>query len=58
MSGKKILIIDDDEHLVVGLAAKLKASGYTVFSAMDAVTAIAVARQEAPDLVLLDLGLP
>lgn len=58
MSGKKILIIDDDEHLVVGLAAKLKASGYTVFSAMDAVSAIAVARQEAPDLVLLDLGLP
>ena len=58
MSTKKILIIDDDEHLVLGLAAKLKAQGYAVVSAMDGVAAIAVARVEAPDLILLDLGLP
>jgi DNA-binding response OmpR family regulator len=58
MSAKKILIVDDDEHLVLGLAAKLKAAGYAVVSAMDGVAAVAVARQEAPDLILLDLGLP
>jgi DNA-binding response OmpR family regulator len=58
MSAKKILIIDDDEHLVVGLTAKLKANGYAVVSAMDAVAAVAVTRQETPDLILLDLGLP
>jgi CheY-like chemotaxis protein len=58
MSAKKILIVDDDEHLLLGLAAKLKAKGYAVVSAMDGVAAVAVARQESPDLILLDLGLP
>jgi DNA-binding response OmpR family regulator len=58
MSGKKILIIDDNEHLLLGLSARLRASGYAVVSAMDGVSAIAVARKEAPDLVILDLGLP
>ena len=58
MNTKKILIIDDDEHLLIGLSAKLKANGYTVDAAMDAVAAISVAQKEAPDLVLLDLGLP
>jgi DNA-binding response OmpR family regulator len=42
----------------LGLSAKLKANGYDVVSAMDALTAISVAHKETPDLVLLDLGLP
>ena len=58
MSREKILIIDDDQHLLLGLTARLKANGYRVISAMDAISAIAVARKEAPDLVVLDLGLP
>lgn len=58
MTEKKILIVDDDEDLVLGLTPKLKANGYAVLRAMDAVSAIAVAREEAPDLVILDLGLP
>src|SRR5450432_3868496 len=58
MNGNKILIIDDDEHLLLGLTARLKAHGYGVVCATDAVSAIAMARKEAPDLVILDLGLP
>ena len=58
MSGKKILIVDDDPHLLLGLTAKLKANGYRVTCAADALSAITVARKEAPDLVILDLGLP
>src|ERR1700679_642757 len=58
MSGKKILIIDDDQHLLMGLTARLEANGYSVVSATDAISAIAVALNEAPDLVILDLGLP
>src|ERR1700680_121109 len=58
MSGKKILIIDDDQHLLLGLTARLKGNGYTVVCAADAVAALAVARKEVPDLVILDLGLP
>jgi DNA-binding response OmpR family regulator len=56
--GKKILIIDDDQDLRLGLTARLKANGYVVTYATDAVSAITVARNEAPDLVILDLGLP
>jgi DNA-binding response OmpR family regulator len=58
MPEKKILIIDDDEHLLLGLTARLRTNGYTVTSASDAVTAISVARNQSPDLVILDLGLP
>jgi two-component system KDP operon response regulator KdpE len=58
MSGKKILIIDDDKQLLLGLSPRLKANGYEVTSATDAVSAIAVARKELPDLIILDLGLP
>jgi DNA-binding response OmpR family regulator len=58
MTGKKILIVDDDPHLLLGLTAKLKANGYRVMCATDALSAITVARKEAPDLVILDLGLP
>ena len=58
MSAKKILIVDDDTHLVAALTARLKYSGYEVVTAMDAICAISTARRERPDLVLLDLGLP
>ena len=58
MSGKKILIVDDDPHLLLGLTARLKANGFSVIWATDAISAITVARKEAPNLVILDLGLP
>jgi two-component system KDP operon response regulator KdpE len=58
MSEKKIMIVDDDRHLVLGLTARLKANGYKVISATDAISAITVARRETPDLMILDLGLP
>jgi DNA-binding response OmpR family regulator len=58
MTEKKILIIDDDQHLLLGLTARLKTYGYAVVWAGDGVAAISVARNESPDLVILDLGLP
>jgi DNA-binding response OmpR family regulator len=58
LSDKKILIIDDDQHLLLGLTARLKHNGYGVITSMDAVSAIAVARRALPDLIILDLGLP
>ncbi len=58
MSEKKILIIDDDQHLLLGLTPRLKANGYGVIFATDAISAITLARKESPNLVILDLGLP
>jgi DNA-binding response OmpR family regulator len=58
MTGKKILIIDDNQQLLLALSARLKGNGYSLTCATDAISAIAVARKELPDLVILDLGLP
>ena len=58
MTTKKILIVDDDVDLLRGLTIRLKANGYEVVSATDAIFAVSVAMEERPDLIILDLGLP
>jgi DNA-binding response OmpR family regulator len=58
MLEKRILIIDDDPHLLLGLTPRLKANGYNVVIAPDAASAMAVAQKELPDLIILDLRLP
>jgi len=58
MSRNKILVIDDDEDIRQGLSIRLKANGYSVVTAVDAISAVSVARTENPDLIILDLGLP
>jgi DNA-binding response OmpR family regulator len=58
MEPRKLLIVDDDEDLLRGLSVRLKACGYQVVHAADGIQAISVAMKEAPDLILLDIGLP
>ena len=58
MDKKKILLIDDDQDLALGLKVRLRANNYTTVFATDAVSAISQAVKENPDLILLDLGLP
>jgi DNA-binding response OmpR family regulator len=58
MSKAKVLIVEDDDDLRHAMTLRLQASGYAVVNAQDGVAAISVARQERPDVVLLDLGLP
>jgi DNA-binding response OmpR family regulator len=58
MSGKKILIVDDDRALVHGLNIRLEASGYNVVSAFDTPSSLFKALKEKPDLIILDIGLP
>ena len=58
MSAKKILVVDDDRDQQAGLRVRLSSSGFQVSSAFDATQAINVARNELPDLILLDIGLP
>jgi DNA-binding response OmpR family regulator len=55
---KKILVVDDDEDMRRGLGIRLKASGYNVVFAHDAISATGMARKEKPDLIILDIGLP
>ena len=58
MNNKKILIVDDDLDLLSALDIRLKASGYETVTAADAYTATKMTKDEKPDLVLLDIGLP
>jgi DNA-binding response OmpR family regulator len=53
-----ILIVDDDPDMLQALQIRLKASGYDVHCAEDGMGAISEARKHAPDLIVLDLGIP
>jgi DNA-binding response OmpR family regulator len=58
MGNNKILIIDDDPDVRLGLHVRLKANHYDVICAADGMASISEARKHMPDLILLDLGLP
>jgi DNA-binding response OmpR family regulator len=53
-----ILIIEDDADVRTIVRRCFTAKRYRVYEAADGVTAFALARQCAPDLIMLDLGLP
>lgn len=55
---KHILLIDDDALLVKSLAFTLQQNGYRATTATSAEQGIALLAQAAPDLILLDIGLP
>lgn len=54
----KILIIDDDPSIVELIKVNLEIQGHTIFTANDGLTGIALAQQEIPDLIILDLMMP
>jgi DNA-binding response OmpR family regulator len=55
---EKILVVDDEISLQETLAYNLKKEGYLVDVAGDGPTAIDLARQSKPDLIILDIMLP
>lgn len=58
MAQKHILLVDDDELLRRSLAFGLQRASYRVSTAATAEDGLALAHHDAPDLVLLDIGLP
>jgi two-component system KDP operon response regulator KdpE len=58
MGNRKILIVDDDPDVRMAMHVRLKAEKYDTFFATDALTSIAEARKQQPELIILDLGLP
>lgn len=54
----KVLIVEDEPTLVETLEYNLARHGYEVCTAVDGLAALEVARQELPDLILLDIMLP
>jgi CheY-like chemotaxis protein len=55
---KKILVVDDNEIVIKTITLKLQGAGYQVITAMDGSEAVAMARKESPDLILLDINFP
>jgi CheY-like chemotaxis protein len=56
--GCRVLLVDDNEEGAELLADSLRALGYTVVVAFDGPTALQKVKGFAPDVALLDLGLP
>ncbi|MBB5805387.1 two-component system KDP operon response regulator KdpE [Saccharothrix ecbatanensis] len=54
----KVLVVDDEPQIVRALRINLSARGYSVLTAYDGTTALKVAAEDKPDVVVLDLGLP
>jgi len=57
-SSKKVLVIDDELSIVAYLMAVLEDEGYKTCSATDAEEGLAVAREQLPDLITLDIMMP
>jgi DNA-binding response OmpR family regulator len=57
-AGGRILLVEDDEDIVDVLRRTLRAEGYEVRSAGDGQEALEAFPEFAPDLLVLDLGLP
>src|SRR4051812_9408789 len=58
MTGKKVLLADDEEDVRLVVSMHLESQGYTVLTAYDGLDAISIAEREIPDLILLDVMMP
>src|SRR5664280_684937 len=54
----RVLVVDDEPHILRALAITLRARDYDVVLAGNGASALATAAETPPDLVVLDLGLP
>ncbi|MFA5259619.1 MAG: response regulator [Candidatus Omnitrophota bacterium] len=58
MVKKKILIVDDEKDFLVVLEKRLFAAGYDVLTADSGKDAIRIAKEQHPDLIVLDIVMP
>jgi DNA-binding response OmpR family regulator len=55
---KNILIVEDDPFFSMILKGRMEKQGFAVRQAFDGEQALAMAREQAPDLIILDLIIP
>jgi DNA-binding response OmpR family regulator len=55
---KRVLVIEDDPSITLGLRMNLESEGYEVLEAEDGEAGLSMVREHAPDLVILDVMLP
>ena len=54
----KILVVDDEELLVKGIRFNLQNDGYEIITGSNGLEAISAAKNESPDLIVLDVMMP
>ena len=57
-TGKRILLVDDDNEIVDSMRIALESKGYQIVVARDGEQALALAEREDPDLMILDMMMP
>jgi len=55
---KKVLVVDDDQTAVAFVRAALEPEDYKVVDASDGLAGLSQAREEPPDLIILDVYMP
>ncbi len=55
---KKILVVDDEMHILRIVKYKLESAGYEVLTALNGVDALRIVREEKPALIFLDVMMP
>ena len=55
---RRVLVVEDDASIMLGLRINLEAEGYAVLAAEDGERGLDMARAERPDLIILDVMLP
>lgn len=58
MIAKKILVADDESHILNVVSLKLRNAGFTVVTARDGQEALELAQVEHPDLLITDYHMP
>ncbi|WP_195953832.1 winged helix-turn-helix domain-containing protein [Clostridium saudiense] len=58
MANEKILVVDDEEHILELISFNLTNNGYKVIKANNGIDAVKLAIEEKPKLILLDLMIP
>lgn len=58
LTGKKILLVDDDADILAAMQTALSDTGATLLTASDGNKAVELATAQSPDLVVLDMMLP
>jgi DNA-binding response OmpR family regulator len=58
VTGKRVLVVDDDAEIIESVKYALSSRGYEVLIARDGNQGLAMAEREDPDLVILDMMMP